>query len=389
MSTLVLGSDSFIITPDVNGDPLMVAQGGSVPSFVGGSGAPSTAPTYGSGSCYIDTTNYALYVYAGAAWHLISSAASTVTSIAGTTNQITASASTGAVALSITSNPVIPGTAGMTLPTGTTAQRVATEGQIRYNSTEDIIEGFSQPYTLAVSPVSFQRTLLYRKRRWWEDEFTAGSVVAAGVALFGDENWTASNSSGTQANSVITGIADHPGILSIATAATNANNARLHLGNVPTTQIMVANQIEYFCFLIRIPTITSVVIRLGLFDNATTTTSGATFTSATAGDGSVYFTFDSSVNAALQFFTSSTNTTSAAVNTVTVAANTWYLIEAFYNGTTWTPVVNGVTYTAQSANIPTLGIQPAVTVNNLSASSRSVQLDYFAMYTTELGARYP
>jgi hypothetical protein len=121
----------------------------------------------------------------------------------------------------------------------------------------------------------------------------------------------------------------------------------------------------------------------------TTTATGTTYSTATVGDGSVYFTFDSSVNAALQFFTSSGSTTSTPVNTVTVAANTWYLIEAYFNGTSWTPVVNGTAYTAQSANLPTIAVNVGVMVHNLAAASRSVQLDYFAMYTSELGNRYP
>ena len=218
-----------------------------------------------------------------------------------------------------------------------------------------------------------------------------GSVAATGVALYGELNWTISNSSGTATNSVLTGIADHPGILVLGTAGSANNNVRLHMANVPATQIILANQVEYFAFLIRIPTITAMIVRLGLFTDLTTTTTGATYTSATAGVGSVYFTFDTNVSTALQFFTSSTNVTSAAVNTVTMAANTWYLIEAFYDGTKWTPVVNGTTYTAQTANIPTGAVNVGVMFANAAAgaAAKTLQLDYFSMYTRELGARYP
>ena len=60
--------------------------------------------------------------------------ASAVTSIAGTTNQIVASASTGSVTLTIASNPILPGTGGFTLPTGTTVQRAGGAGTMRFNS---------------------------------------------------------------------------------------------------------------------------------------------------------------------------------------------------------------------------------------------------------------
>ena len=393
MSTLVLGSYSYDIVPDVLGDPLTVSVGNAIPSLTGGAGAPSTAPTYGAGSLYIDTTNYAVYVYAAAAWHTIASAAATVTAIAGTANQITLSGSTGSVTVGLASNAIMPGTASLTLPAGTTAQRPATptDGMLRYNTDEEVLEGYSSPYSTTISPVAAQRTALYRKRRTWFDEFMTGAVTTTGVAVYGEINWTISNSSGTPSVSILTGIADHPGILTIGTAAAASNNVRLHMANVPATQIILANQVEYFAFLIRIPTITSIILRMGLFTDLTTTTTGATYTSATAGVGSVYFTFDTGVSTALQFFTSSTNVTSAAVNTVTIAANTWYLVEAFYDGTKWTPVVNGVAYTAQTANIPTGAVNVGVMFANTAAgaAAKTLQIDYFSMYTRELGARYP
>lgn len=71
MSTQVLGSDSFAVVPDVNGNPLTVSAGGTIPSVTGGAGAPSGAPTYGTGSLYVDITNYNLYLYQSSAWNLV------------------------------------------------------------------------------------------------------------------------------------------------------------------------------------------------------------------------------------------------------------------------------------------------------------------------------
>lgn len=67
-------------------------------------------------------------------------AAGAVTSLAGTANQITASAAVGAVTLAIASNPILPGTGGFTLPTGTTAQRAGGAGTMRFNSQTNIFE---------------------------------------------------------------------------------------------------------------------------------------------------------------------------------------------------------------------------------------------------------
>lgn len=72
----------------------------------------------------------------------------TATSILGTTNEITVANGTGngEVIISITPNPILPGTAGMGIPAGTTAQRVIPTSPniaLRYNSDLDSLEYFS------------------------------------------------------------------------------------------------------------------------------------------------------------------------------------------------------------------------------------------------------
>lgn len=58
------------------------------------------------------------------------------TSILGTTNQINVSITAGVATLSLANNPVLPGNASVTIPTGTTAQRpgTATLGMFRFNT---------------------------------------------------------------------------------------------------------------------------------------------------------------------------------------------------------------------------------------------------------------
>jgi hypothetical protein len=58
------------------------------------------------------------------------------TSILGTTNQINVSVSGGVATISIASNPVLPGTESVTIPTGTTEQRPGTPtvGMFRFNT---------------------------------------------------------------------------------------------------------------------------------------------------------------------------------------------------------------------------------------------------------------
>jgi hypothetical protein len=59
------------------------------------------------------------------------------TSITGTANQISVAngnAVGGAPTISITSNPILPGTGGVQVPSGTTAQRLSVNGVVRYNT---------------------------------------------------------------------------------------------------------------------------------------------------------------------------------------------------------------------------------------------------------------
>lgn len=60
----------------------------------------------------------------------------TFTSIVGTANQINVSVASGVATLSIVSNPVLPGTGSVTIPTGTTANRPSTPtvGMFRFNT---------------------------------------------------------------------------------------------------------------------------------------------------------------------------------------------------------------------------------------------------------------
>lgn len=187
--------------------------------------------------------------------------------------------------------------------------------------------------------------------------------------------------SGSPSNTQVTGIVDHPGILSLGTGTANTNSTRIHLGVTAATGVILPNQVEYFAFLIRIPTITTLQVTIGL---------GQDISSLTFGTDGVWFQFNPATSANLQFTSRAAGVAQATVtNTLAVTANTWYLCEAFYNGTTWTPVVNGVQYTALTTQLPsTVAVNVGAAVAITAGSSRTLHLDYFAMYTRELGARY-
>jgi hypothetical protein len=74
--------------------------------------------------------------------------------ITGTANQITVTDGNGAgnPTLAIASDPILPGTGGVVLPAGTTGQRgSSTLGNIRYNSTTGLFEGYNGAWTAFAS----------------------------------------------------------------------------------------------------------------------------------------------------------------------------------------------------------------------------------------------
>jgi hypothetical protein len=130
MSTDVLGSLSFDTTPDVSGSSTIITDG-TVQSI--SAGITAAQPAAGQvGRLYIDTTSLTLERDNGATWDSIG----TTFTVSGTTNQIVSTPFAGGTTLSLSSDPVLPGSQGVTLPTGVTGARGSNvAGKLRLNST--------------------------------------------------------------------------------------------------------------------------------------------------------------------------------------------------------------------------------------------------------------
>ena len=102
----------------------------------------------------------------GTSWQSFGSGNGSVTNVSGTSEQITVINNSTTPVVGLASNPVIPGTSGMTVPKGTTAERTPTpqDGLLRYNSQIGLFEG-------------------YANGAW--DQFTTGGsgVTSVGLAL--------------------------------------------------------------------------------------------------------------------------------------------------------------------------------------------------------------
>ena len=150
--------------------------------------------------------------------------------ITGTANQITVvdgSGVSGDPTISITTDPILPGTGAVTIPSGTIPQRpVGSDGQVRYNSQTSVYEAYSSGgwNTIAFSGASV-------------DTFSAGSTgltpsspQVGNVVLGGTLNVS---SGGTGANT-LTGYVKGNGTSAFTASATIPNSDITGLGTMST-----------------------------------------------------------------------------------------------------------------------------------------------------------
>lgn len=170
--TDVLGKLSFLATPDVNGD-------------------------------------------------LVLTEATGVTTLSGTSNQISISGTPPGYAIGLANNPVLPGLESLTMPAGTTAQRPATplNGMLRYNTTIGNAEYWSQsawrpvgqvvqivhgtiPQTSSNVQIPFDAStpLITEGLELWSVSFTP--LYSNSLIIIQSNQWTAVNSA---ADVVVTG----------------------------------------------------------------------------------------------------------------------------------------------------------------------------------------
>lgn len=97
-----------------------------------------------NGDIRYNTDTSRFEIYAGSSWTTIGAGDGTVTSVSGTANQITVANGTTTPQISITTNPVLPGTGSVSVPAGGTAARPGspTNGMMRYNTDSSLFEGY-------------------------------------------------------------------------------------------------------------------------------------------------------------------------------------------------------------------------------------------------------
>lgn len=164
-------------------------------------------------------------------------------------------------------------------------------------------------------------------------------------------------------------VAGHPGVITVTTAATSASNKRIHLGITAADAIFVPTTMQRFSWVLRIPTITSIIVRVGIMQDISATAGG------TAG---AYFEFDPTASANWRYVTRQAST-STANNALVVTAGNWYVLEARrLSSGNWEFYANGVLRATNSANLPTTTGNFGALLQTATTAARTLDLDFGA-----------
>lgn len=213
----------------------------------------------------------------------------------------------------------------------------------------------------------------------FEDEFLGGGTELGEQGSLGWFNTAAGTAVYT---TVANGSAGHVGIIELQTGTTSANAHGMQLGQSATNGIARAQDVRHLAFLVAIPTITTVTVRIGFAQDAS---------SATHGTDGYWFEFDAAANANWRVNTRAGGVSGTIADTgVAVTAGNWYLLEVFYNSSSDLQFyINGVQRATFSANIPTTVVgAPSFRVITNTTAARNLRIDWFRMRLNNLGQRW-
>lgn len=195
-----------------------------------------------------------------------------------------------------------------------------------------------------------------------DDHFQGG--VSSGT--IGGLPWI-ETSSAAGTNAMQTAGVNHPGVIRLVTGAVSGNNKRLHVGASASDATFTPANFDRFRWVVRIPTITTLTLRLGLMQDVSAVAGGA---------AGAFFSFDPAVSANWTFETRQASVSTQG-NAVAVVANNWYLLEAIrlVSGN-WQFWINGTLRATHSATLPTTDCAFGVLCQTGAAAARNIDLDY-------------
>lgn len=209
----------------------------------------------------------------------------------------------------------------------------------------------------------------------WKEEFCERNTTSN---VHG-KNWT---SYGANAPGEIPTEANHPCIQSLSTTTTSGNTQALGMGKFGNTDnFKVSDHLDRAWFVIKTDTtITSMELRLGFMEDATSTTGGDGF----------FAEYDPSVSANWRCVTRQGGTSTSTASSVAVATSTWYQIEIerASNGDHKCYVNSATAFATHTTNLPTNTLQFAMAVETTTTAVRGFLYDFVRLRGKALGQRY-
>ncbi|MCS6946260.1 MAG: LamG domain-containing protein [Steroidobacteraceae bacterium] len=225
----------------------------------------------------------------------------------------------------------------------------------------------------AYDRIGWQQALVF------EDEFLGGGTELGEQGQLG---WFNTASGTAVYTTTFNGVAGHIGVIELQTGTTSGNAHGMQLGQAATNGIARAQDILYTGYLVAIPTITTVTVRIGVAQDAT---------SATHGTDGYWFEFDPAGSANWRVNTRASSTSGTLTDTgVAVTAGNWYLLEAFqFSSSDLQFYINGSRVATFTSNIPTtVAVTPSFRVTTNTTAARNLRIDWFKMRIANMGNRW-
>lgn len=196
------------------------------------------------------------------------------------------------------------------------------------------------------------------------DRFLSSGVSSGSI---GNVGWTETNSAaGT--NLRVAGALNKPGVFRQVTGAVSGNNKRLHLGLNASDGTIAPGTFDRFSFLVAIPTITTVLVRLGLAQD---------LSAAGGGTAGAYFEFDPTLSANWRTVTRQASVSTANASAIAVTAGNWYLLDARREDSgNWVFSINTAAAFTHSTNQPSTACSFGTLLQTVTAAARNLDLGY-------------
>ena len=300
-----------------------------------------------------------------------------VTNVAGQTSVTNGDGISGNPTIGLASDLTLPGTGGVLIPAGTTAQRPVSpaDGTIRYNTTQGLLEKYSDGVW---SPSFINGTRGYGSL--YSDFMGTFLAGASASILLGD--WTLSTNGGSSGiSNVGNGVSATDraiGVVQLTTGTTTTGRACM--GADPSS-IVLGYGYHYMEARIMIPTLGATgqqyQIRIGFGDSQNANGAGT--------DGA-YLLYDPATTTAWRVSTLAGGTATTTTTSTTPAANTWYKVAVEDTGTATNFYVDDVLIGTSSTNRPTGAAQQCGLMAKIDkttgSTARLFYLDYIQYYFT-------